>query len=209
MSAIFYLLTNIFMTGTSIIGCATIINKIGKFCKVIDENKKDGFKLAFDTIMLESINDMNNCVESISSISNNASKIVFILYDITIGKKFIKKDKDGKIIICNKTKILSGFKDKINELNTKVKKYQEELSKIRKPKNNFINKKKNKSDNDSDDSNYSDDSDDELSNSSSNTSSNSSNNSLKKDTTYSDISSDESASYKKNTKKDDDFYLES
>jgi hypothetical protein len=26
------------------IGIGTIVNKIGKFCKVIDENKKDSFK---------------------------------------------------------------------------------------------------------------------------------------------------------------------
>ena len=131
MSAIFNLLANILMTGTSIIGVATIINKVGKFCKIVDENKKDGFKIGFDTVMLESINDINNCVESISTISNNSTKIACILYDILVGNKYIKKDKDGKVIICSKLKVYSGFKDKINELNTKVKKYQEELSKLK------------------------------------------------------------------------------
>ena len=230
MSAIFYLLTNIFMTGTSIIGCATIVNKIGKFCKIIDENKKDGFRLAFDTVMLESINDMNNCVESISSIGNNLNKIIFIFYDITIGNKFIKKDKDGKLIICNKSKVFSGFKDKINELNTKVRKYQDELNKIRKPKDkNQNNVRKNKSNNSSDDSSYissnsSNSSDSSNSSNSSNSSDNSSDQSLndksikssnvstKYEQTYSDVSSDDSSDNEnqnnlKKKNKSDEFYL--
>lgn len=134
MSAIFNLLANILITGTSIIGVATIVNKIGKFCKIIDENKKDGFKIGFDTIMLETINDMNNCVEAISNISNSSTKIMCIVYDIFIGNKYIKKDKDGKIIICSKSKIYSGFKDKIEELNNRVKKYKDELNKLKKVK---------------------------------------------------------------------------
>jgi len=190
MSAIFYLLTNIFMTGTSIIGCATIINKIGKFCKVIDENKKDGFKIGFDTVMLESINDINNCVESISTISNNSTKIACILYDILVGNKYIKKDKDGKVIICSKLKVYSGFKDKINELNTKVKKYQEELSKLKTNKETKETKENNdlKNDESSDNSSNSD---------------------------YSEVSSDDESDYEskkdndKNKNNNDEFYLES
>ena len=197
MSAIFNLLANILMTGTSIIGVATIINKVGKFCKIIDENKKDGFKIGFDTIMLESINDINNCVESISTISNNSSKILCILYDISVGNKYVKKDKDGKIIICSKLKVYSGFKDKIEELNSKVKKYQDELTKLKK-------NKKTKNDGEKDDED-SDDSCDELEESS-----------IKNENTYSDVSSDEE-SYsdniqRKNSKKkenNDEFYLES
>ena len=197
MSAIFNLLANILMTGTSIIGVATIINKVGKFCKIVDENKKDGFKIGFDTIMLESINDINNCVESISTISNNSSKILCILYDISVGNKYVKKDKDGKIIICSKLKVYSGFKDKIEELNSKVKKYQDELTKLKK-------NKKTKNDGEKDDED-SDDSCDELEESS-----------IKNENTYSDVSSDEE-SYsdniqRKNSKKkenNDEFYLES
>ena len=202
MSAIFNLLANILMTGTSIIGVATIINKVGKFCKIVDENKKDGFKIGFDTIMLESINDINNCVEAISTISNNSSKILCILYDISVGNKYIKKDKDGKIVICSKLKVYSGFKDKIEELNSKVKKYQEELTKLKKNKKNVNedddNNNENKilSDNESEES------------------------SIKNENTYSDVSSDELSSDeesddttpKKNSKKkdnNDEFYLES
>ena len=197
MSAIFNLLGNILMTGTSIIGIATIINKVGKFCKIVDENKKDGFKIGFDTIMLESINDINNCVESISTISNNSSKILCILYDISVGNKYVKKDKDGKIIICSKLKVYSGFKDKIEELNSKVKKYQDELTKLKK-------NKKTKNDGEKDDED-SDDSCDELEESS-----------IKNENTYSDVSSDEESDsdniQRKNSKKkenNDEFYLES
>ena len=197
MSAIFNLLANILMTGTSIIGVATIINKVGKFCKIVDENKKDGFKIGFDTIILESINDINNCVESISTISNNSSKILCILYDISVGNKYVKKDKDGKIIICSKLKVYSGFKDKIEELNSKVKKYQDELTKLKK-------NKKTKNDGEKDDKD-SDDSCDELEESS-----------IKNENTYSDVSSDEESDsdniQRKNSKKkenNDEFYLES
>lgn len=190
MSAIFNLLANILMTGTSIIGVATIINKVGKFCKIVDENKKDGFKIGFDTVMLESINDINNCVESISTISNNSTKIACILYDILVGNKYIKKDKDGKVIICSKLKVYSGFKDKINELNTKVKKYQEELSKLKTNKENKETKENNdlKNDESSDNSSNSD---------------------------YSEVSSDDESDDEskkdndKNKNNNDEFYLES
>ena len=206
MSAIFNLLANILMTGTSIIGVATIINKVGKFCKIVDENKKDGFKIGFDTIMLESINDINNCVESISTISNNSSKILCILYDITVGNKYVKKDKDGKIIICSKLKVYSGFKDKIEELNSKVKKYQDELTKLKKNKKTKNDEEKDYKKGDKEDDEDSDDSCDESEESS-----------IKNENTYSDVSSesdeesDEEVSKKNSKKKEnnDEFYLES
>jgi hypothetical protein len=180
-----------------------IINKLNS---ELDENKKDGFKIGFDTIMLESINDINNCVESISTISNNSSKILCILYDITVGNKYVKKDKDGKIIICSKLKVYSGFKDKIEELNSKVKKYQDELTKLKKNKKtkndeekDYNNKEKDNNDKDSDDS--------------------SEESSIKNENTYSDVSSDSESDEdsdeevsKKNSKKkenNDEFYLES
>lgn len=132
MLAIIHLITNSIFTVTSIIGVVTIINKIGKLCKVIDENKKDGYKIGFDKLMLDSIDEMNRCVDSVSFIAIGANKIFFISYDIVTGNKFIKKDKDGKIIICTKTKLDSSYKTKINELNSRVKKYQDELNKIKK-----------------------------------------------------------------------------
>ena len=122
------------MSGFAFIGIGTTINKLGKFCKVVNENKKDGFKSGFDVIMLDSVEEMNRCVESLSTITKNSKKIFFIIYDLLLGNKIIKKDKDGKIMICNKLKIYSGYKHKIEELSTKVKKYQEELFKIKKNK---------------------------------------------------------------------------
>ena len=135
MIAIINLLTNIFITGTSIIGCATIINKVGKFCKIIEETNEDGFKIAFDNIMMESIDDMNKCVESISTIASNMNNIIFIVYDISVGNKVIKKNKDGKLVIYSKTKIYSGYKDKIDELKSRVKQYEDELKKFKDNKN--------------------------------------------------------------------------
>lgn len=135
MIEVINLLISSVMIGTSCIGVITIINKIGKLCKIIDENKVDGFKIGFDTLMLDFIDDTNKCVESISSITNNLTKISLIVYDIITGNKYIKKDKDGKIIICNKSKLDTSYKNKIEELSGKVKKYKEELNKIKKEKN--------------------------------------------------------------------------
>ena len=165
MIAIIHLLINSFMIGTSCIGVITIINKIGKLCKIIDENKKDGFKIGFDSIMLDLIDETNKCVESISSITYNVNKIIIIIYDISLGNKFIKKDKDGKIIICNKSKIYSSYKSKIEELSNRVKKYQEELNKVKKPNKSDDSSKNNSL---SDDDTYSDVSSETESSSSSN-----------------------------------------
>lgn len=134
MRAIFSLLSNILITGTSIIGCCTIINKVGKFFKTMEETKNDGFKVAFDGFMMESIDEINKCVESLSTIVNNFNNSIIVVYDIIVGNKFIKKNKDGKIIICNKTKMFIGYKDKIDELTVRVKKYQDELKKFKKNK---------------------------------------------------------------------------
>ena len=129
--AILSLISNTFVTSLACVGLATVVNKVGKFFKIIDEHKNDGFKVGFDTIMIDSIDELNKCVESISIISGNIGKICIIMYDISVGNKFIKKDKNGKIIICNKSKLYSGYKDKIDELKNKVKKYESELKKIK------------------------------------------------------------------------------
>jgi len=191
MYAILNLVTNTVMTGFAFVGMGTVIIKVGNFFKIIEENKEDGFKKGFDDIMLESIDEMNTCVESISIITNNFNKIFFTVYDISVGNKYIKKDKDGKIIICTKSKLYSGFKDKIEELNGKVKKYQQELSKIKKIKkknivDSEISSNDDNSDNEEDENN--------------------------KEETYSDVSSDESCdddNKEKSNNKDDEFYLES
>ena len=194
MIAIINLLTNILITGTSIIGCVTIVNKIGKFCKVIEENSEDGFKIAFDTCMMDTIDDMNKCVESVGMIASNFNNIIFIMYDIFTGNKFVKKNKDGKIIICNKSKVFSGYKDKIDELNNKVKKYQEELKKIKKPKK--IIKKENIVN------------DDDSSDNSSLPSSNDSENNDSDNDSIEDIVNESDSENSNDKKKDEEFYLE-
>jgi len=135
VNAILSLISNSLISGLAIIGIGTLINKAGKFFKIIEEEQQDGYRKAFDSIMVESIDEINKSVESVGIIGTNINKIFFILYDISTGSKFIKKDKDGKLIICNKSKVYTGYKDKIEELNSKVKQYQEELSKIKKTKN--------------------------------------------------------------------------
>ena len=83
--AIINLLSNVFTTGFALIGICTTINKVGRFFKIIEENKVDGFKVGFDTLMLESLKEVNTSVESISIISSNITKIIikfitFIFY---------------------------------------------------------------------------------------------------------------------------------
>ena len=193
MIAILNLLTNILITGTSIIGCATIINKVGKFCKVIEDNNSDGFKIAFDGLMMDTIDDMNKCVEAVSAIANNVNSVLFIMYDILSGNKFIKKNKEGKIIICNKSKIYSGYKDKIDILSNKVKQYQEELKKMKKTKDISKNSK-DKDNHDTDDDNDNDNS----------SLSSSDNDSLSSD----DTNDDTNNKTNDKTNKKDEFYLE-
>ncbi len=190
MIAIINLLTNIFITGTSIIGCATIINKIGKFCKTIEENN-DGYKLAFDTFMMDSIDEMNRCVESINTIGVNVNNITFIVYDIVVGNKKIKKNKDGKLIICSEAKIYSGYKDKIDELKSKVKKYENELKKMKSDKNKNVKKKNKKHDDESDEEDEEE--------------------SISSDDTLSDIEDELESEHKENNtnKSDDEFTLDS
>ena len=155
VNAILSLISNSLISGLAIIGIGTLINKAGKFFKIIEEEQQDGYRKAFDSIMVESIDEINKSVESVGIIGTNVNKIFFILYDISTGSKFIKKDKDGKLIICNKSKVYSGYKDKIEELNSKVKQYQEELSKMKKTDDH-----KDKKSDDSSDSSLSSDEED-------------------------------------------------
>jgi hypothetical protein len=137
--AILSLISNTIVTSFACVGIATVINKVGKFFKITEEHKNDGFKAGFDSIMIDSIDELNKCVESLTIISSNIGKICIVMYDITVGNKFIKKDKNGKIIICNKSKLYSGYKDKIDELTNKVKKYENELKKMKHTDNNDKN----------------------------------------------------------------------
>ena len=163
VNAILSLITNSFISGLAFVGAGTLINKFGKFFKIIEESPNDGYRIAFDTIMVESIDELNSCVESTGRITINFHKIFFILYDISTGNKFVKKNKDGKLVICTKSKIYSGYKDKIDELNDKVKKYQDELNNMKNKKNIDVSIKKkfqSQSDNESDNSSELSDTDD-------------------------------------------------
>ena len=160
VNAILSLISNSLISGLAIIGMGTLINKAGKFFKIIEEEQQDGYRKAFDSVMVESIDEINKSVESVGIIGTNINKIFFILYDISTGNKFIKKDNDGKLIICNKSRIYTGYKDKIEELNSKVKKYQEELSKIKKNDDKKNNPEKDKDSDASSDSSLSTDEED-------------------------------------------------
>ena len=55
------------------------------------------YKKGFDVIMVDSIDEINRCVESAGIISNTCGKIIFTVYDISMGNKVIRKNKEGKI----------------------------------------------------------------------------------------------------------------
>lgn len=131
---IFSLLTNIFFSGLAVIGGCTVINKFGKFFMVIENEKKDGYKKGFDVIMVDSIDEINRCVESAGIISNTCGKIIVTVYDISMGNKVIRKNKEGKIIITEKTAVVNNYKNKLDVLNNKVKHYEEELKKMKNTK---------------------------------------------------------------------------
>lgn len=128
------LLTNIFFSGLAVIGGCTVINKFGKFFMVIENEKKDGYKKGFDAIMVDSIDEINRCVESAGIISNTCGKIIVTVYDISMGNKVIRKNKEGKIVITEKTAVVNNYKNKLDVLNNKVKHYEEELKKMKNSK---------------------------------------------------------------------------
>ena len=141
VNAIISLLTNTFISGLAFIGGCTVILKLGKFFKVIEQEETDGFKKGFDAIMVDSIDEINKCFDSVGILANNSSKIFFTVYDIVSGTKVIKKNKDGKIIITSFEKVSGTYKSKIDELNNKVKIYEDELSKMKKTikKEGYVN----------------------------------------------------------------------
>jgi hypothetical protein len=130
LGAIINLVFNSFVTGFAIIGAGTFINKAGDFFKILETEKNDAYKKAFDSVMVESISDINKSVDSMQFISRNLYKITFLIIDLVNGAKYIKKNKDGKLIICDKSNVSITYKEKIDNLKNKVKKYQEQLSKV-------------------------------------------------------------------------------
>jgi len=141
VSAIISLLTNTFISGLAFIGGITVINKLGKFFKTIEQEENDGFKKGFDIIMVDSIDQINTCVDSLATITSNLNRMSLTIYDIVSGNKIIKKNKEGKIIITSHSKINGTIKSKIDELNNKVKIYEDELNKMKKKnlKTDYVN----------------------------------------------------------------------
>ena len=160
------------MTTTSIfvisgIGLIAVINKAGNFIKNMEEEKKDSYKKAFDKFMIETIEELNNSIDSLKLISKHTLKNGKLLFDLASGNKCIKKDKDGNIIVSEKSKLTEEYKEKIEHLYTKLKKYQNEVKKYKnsdesketrnKDKDKDKNDKKTEIDDDSDDTISSDD----------------------------------------------------
>ena len=173
--------TSIFAFG--IVGTITVINKTGHFLKTMEEER---YKKAFDKFMIETIDEINFSIDSLKLISKYTLKNGKLLFDLASGNKCIKKDKEGNIVVSEKSKLTEEYKEKIGHLYTKLKKYQNEVKKYKdndksedKEKNNDKsegkekknendkNKDKNKNkkteikDDDSDDTISDDDSDDD------------------------------------------------
>ena len=110
-----------------LLGVGTAINKSGQFFKILENENDDNFKKAFDKVAGDFVEDFNNSFESINLIANNISKIWFLFWELMIGEKFIKKTKDGKIIVDDKNVIFDDYKNKIANLNNKVKSYKQLL----------------------------------------------------------------------------------
>jgi hypothetical protein len=125
------LLTTTSMFAFSIVGTITVINKAGHFLKTMEEETKDAYKKAFDKFMIETIDEINFSVDSLKLISKHTLKNSKLLFDLVSGNKCIKKDKDGNIIVSDKSKLTEEYKEKIEHLYTKLKKYEKEVKKYK------------------------------------------------------------------------------
>ena len=119
------------MFAFSIVGTITIINKAGHFLKTMEEETKDAYKKAFDKFMIETIDEINFSVDSVKLITKHTLKNSKLLFDLASGNKCIKKDKDGNIIVSDKSKLTEEYKEKIEHLYTKLKKYEKEVKKYK------------------------------------------------------------------------------
>jgi hypothetical protein len=97
----------------------------------MEEEKKDAYKKAFDKFMIETIDEINFSIDSLKLISKHTLKNSKLLFDLASGNKCIKKDKEGNIIVSDKSKLTEEYKEKIEHLYTKLKKYQNEVKKYK------------------------------------------------------------------------------
>ncbi len=119
------LLYTTLFSGFFLIGFGTVLNKLGDFFKIIEEEEKDNFKKAFDKITNDSINEFNKCFLSTHIIISRFAKLLAISYDLLSGQKVIKKNKDGNIVICDKNTMMEKYESKIEELEGKINKFKE------------------------------------------------------------------------------------
>jgi hypothetical protein len=149
------LLYTTLFSGFFLIGFGTILNKLGDFFKIIEEEEKDNFKKAFDKITNDSISEFNKCFLSTHIVISRFAKLLSISYDLVIGEKVIKKNKDGNIVICDKNTMMEKYESKIEELESKINKFKELA------KNNKNNLNLELSDDDEDNEDNEDDKDDD------------------------------------------------
>ena len=145
------LLYTTLFSGFFLIGFGTILNKLGDFFKIIEEEEKDNFKKAFDKLTNDSISEFNKCFLSTHIVISRFAKLLSISYDLVTGEKIIKKNKDGNIVICDKSTIMEKYESKIEELENKINKFKELA------KNNKNNLNLELSDDDEDDEDDKDD----------------------------------------------------
>ncbi len=136
VQAVINIISNSFFTGLAIIGTGTLINKIGSFINKYESEKEDAYKKAFDDLMIHSVEEFNFCIDSLKKIIKSGGRGTYLMMDVMMGNKVVQKDKNGKIIISDKSKLYNNYQDTISELNEKVKEYQEELQRIKKIKEN-------------------------------------------------------------------------
>lgn len=152
------LLYTTLFSGFFLIGFGTVLNKLGDFFKIIEEEEKDNFKKAFDKITNDSISEFNKCFLSTHIIISRFAKLLSISYDLVTGQKVIKKNKDGNIVICDKSTMMEKYESKIEELESKINKFKELA------KNNKNNLNLELSDDDDEDEDEEDDEDEDKDN---------------------------------------------
>ncbi len=137
MSAIYNIVANSLFTSLAIIGAGTMIAKVGVFLKTYEEEKEDAYRKAFDKTMGQTVDEVSFCIESAKKIVTTTTKASSLASEIAMGTKVVHKDKSGKLIVKERGKM----EDTIDDLNKKVKKYQEELEAMKKMKSNEKKKK--------------------------------------------------------------------
>lgn len=127
MSGTIHLIIHTLFTGCAVVGAITISNKIGKFIKQYDNEKEDNFKKAFDKSMGDTINDIHSCIESVSVITNGVTRASSVAIDLCTGSKVLTRKK-GQFMIVEQSK---AQKQQIDELSSKLKKYESEIDKLK------------------------------------------------------------------------------